>query len=93
MQCEDIHAHGAEYLEGTLPPSVAGEVAAHVRDCPDCAEEMEQLREHVGDARRLPAVRPDSALLRARVDAAIAGYQQAAEDLTRLAGPRSCCCG
>ena len=79
MQCENVHARCADYLEGTLSPSAASEVADHLRACDECAEEMDQLRSTWEMLGAIPAVPADSAALRARVDAAIAGYQQGAE--------------
>jgi hypothetical protein len=79
MQCENVHARCADYLDGTLSPSAASEVADHLRVCDECAEEMDQLRSTWEMLGAIPAVPADSAALRARVDAAIAGYQQGAD--------------
>ena len=34
--CEDVVAVLQEYFEGTLEPKLAGIVARHLEDCPDC---------------------------------------------------------
>jgi HEAT repeats/Putative zinc-finger len=79
MQCENVHSRSADYLDGMLSPADASEVAEHLRVCDECAEEMDQLRSTWEMLGAIPAVPADSAVLRARVEAAIAGYRQGAE--------------
>src|SRR5262245_27914750 len=76
MRCEEIHAHLADHLAGSLPPDVAGEVAEHLRTCPTCAAEAEALDETWQMLGDMPANRPDSTAMRARFDAALDGYQR-----------------
>lgn len=76
MRCEEIHAHLADHLAGSLPPDVAGEVAEHLRTCPACAAEAEALDETWQMLGDMPANRPDSTAMRARFDAALDGYQR-----------------
>jgi anti-sigma factor RsiW len=80
MQCEDVHANCADYLDGTLSPDAASEVASHLDRCPDCAGEIEELRSTWEMLGAIPAATADSAAMRARVDAAIAGYRQGVDD-------------
>jgi hypothetical protein len=75
MRCEEIHAHLADHLAGTLAPDVAGEVAEHLLTCRACAAEADGLDETWQMLGTVPGDRPDSAALRARFDAALDGYQ------------------
>jgi hypothetical protein len=76
MRCEEIHAHLADQLAGTLPPDVSGDVAEHLRTCPACAAEADGLNETWQMLGTVPAGRPDSAAMRARFGASLDGYQQ-----------------
>jgi hypothetical protein len=75
MRCEEIHAHLADHLAGTLAPDVSGEVAGHLRTCRACAAEADGLDETWQMLGMVPADRPDSAAMGARFDAALDGYQ------------------
>jgi len=75
MRCEEIHAHLADHLAGTLAPDVSGELAEHLRTCRACAAEFEGLDETWQILGTVPGDRPDSAAMRARFDAALDGYQ------------------
>jgi hypothetical protein len=75
MRCEEIHAHLADHLAGTLAPDESGELAEHLRTCRACAAEFEGLDETWQILGTVPADRPDSAAMRARFDAALDGYQ------------------
>jgi hypothetical protein len=76
MRCEEIHAHLADPLAGTLAPDVSGDVAEHLRTCRACAAEADGLDETWQLLGTVPADRPDSAGMRARFNAALDGYQQ-----------------
>lgn len=76
MRCEEIHAHLADHLAGTLPPDEADAVAEHLRTCRACAAETEGLDEMWQMLATVPADRPDSSAMRARFDAALDGYQR-----------------
>jgi hypothetical protein len=78
MGCEEIRTHLADHLAGALPPALAEEVIAHLRTCAACAAEAEGLDETWQTLRTIPADRPDSAAMRARFNAMLAGYQEAA---------------
>jgi hypothetical protein len=75
MQCEEIHAHLADHLAGTLAPDVSGAVADHLRMCPVCGAEADDLNETWQMLGTVPGDRPDWAPMRARFDAALDGYQ------------------
>jgi hypothetical protein len=76
MRCEEIHAHLADHLAGTLAPDVSGAVAEHLRACRACGAEVDGLNETWQMLGTVPADRPDSAAMRARLDAALDGYQR-----------------
>jgi anti-sigma-K factor RskA len=42
--CQDVVELVTEYLEGTLPAGVRPAFEAHLRECPDCVEIVEQFR-------------------------------------------------
>ena len=77
MGCEELKAHLADHLAGTLPPDVAGDVAAHLRTCPACAAEAAALEDTWQTLGTLHAERADSAGMRARFSAMLAGYDSA----------------
>ncbi len=76
MRCEDIHPHVADYLAGTLSPAETADIETHLRECRLCAAKFTDLRETWQLLADVPAERPDSARLRARLHATIAGYEQ-----------------
>jgi hypothetical protein len=86
MRCEEIHAHLADHLAGTLAPDVSGEVAEHLRTCRACAAEADGLDETWQMLGTVPADRPDSAAMRARFDAVLDGYSRSTWG-PALAGP------
>jgi hypothetical protein len=78
MECQDVHAALADHLDGALPPDAAGDLAAHLRACATCAGEVEGLSETGGLLGGLTVAPPDSAAMRARFDALLAGYAEGA---------------
>ncbi|MHB9023977.1 MAG: anti-sigma factor family protein [Armatimonadota bacterium] len=44
------------YLENSLPDAVRQEVDAHLRDCPQCREELEEMRRVVACLREMPQI-------------------------------------
>jgi hypothetical protein len=77
MECKELETHLADHLAGTLPPEIAEQVAAHLRTCAACAVEADGLQDTWQTLGTLRAERPDSAVMRARFEAALAGYQSA----------------
>ena len=61
MECENVYARCADYLDGTLSPIATSEVADHLRVCDECAAEMNQLRSTWDMLGGIPAVPADSA--------------------------------
>jgi hypothetical protein len=74
MECEVAQAHLADHLARRLPPLVAADVAAHLRECETCAAEYEAIDETWHQLRTLPAAEPDSASMRARFEAGLRDY-------------------
>jgi len=75
MRCEEVHAHLADHLAGSLLPDVAQEVADHLRGCQPCAAEVEGLQETWQMLGTLPPHSADSAAMRARFDASLEGFE------------------
>lgn len=71
MRCEDISQQLPDYLAGQCDPAERASIEAHLAGCPACRSEREGLAATwrlLGD---IPAVEPDSAAMRARLDASI----------------------
>ena len=77
MECKELETHLPDHLAGTLPPEVAEQVAAHLRTCAACAVDADGLQDTWHTLGSLRAERPDSAAMRARFDATLAGYASA----------------
>lgn len=86
MRCEEIHAHLADHLAGTLLPDVAEKVADHLRGCQSCAAEVESLQETWQLLGTLPPHSPDSAAMRGRFAASLDGFQSGLNTESATAG-------
>ena len=53
MRCEEVKDHFSDYLEGNAG-KLRGEIEQHVKDCPGCRKEMEQLDKVLGLLRQTP---------------------------------------
>lgn len=58
MDCRQVHEELSAYIDGVLEELVALQVEAHLRACPDCAAEAEELREVIGMVRALGDIVP-----------------------------------
>jgi hypothetical protein len=83
MQCEDVATKLADYLAGTLPDEARDRMREHLGACADCRSEVEAMDDTWHMLGSLPPERPDSAAMRARLDAALVGYQHGLGDRTR----------
>jgi hypothetical protein len=77
MRCEEVHAHLADHLAGTLLPDVAEPVADHLRTCQSCAADVEGLQETWQMLGTLGPHTPDSSSMRARFTATLDGFHGA----------------
>jgi hypothetical protein len=77
MRCEEIHAHLADHLAGTLLPDVAEQVVDHLRSCPACTAEAEGLQDTWQMLGTIGPHTPDSPAMRARFAAALEGFEGA----------------
>ena len=75
MRCEEIHAHLADHLAGTLPPDVAAQVADHLRGCPTCAAEVDGLQDTWQMLGTIAPHTADATAMRSRFAATLDGYQ------------------
>lgn len=55
LSCPEVVELITDYLDGTLPPDQAADVAAHLEACPDCPTYVEQIRTSVLALGALPA--------------------------------------
>ncbi len=84
MRCEDVQAHLPDRLTGTLPAPAADAIAAHLRTCAACAAEFGEIEDTWRQLDALPAPEADSSAMRARFTAALADYQQQANEPTAV---------
>ncbi len=87
MKCDRCQEQFTDYLEGSLPASQREQVAAHLRQCPDCAEELEAFRRTVAALRGLEVVAPPVDLL-SRIKRAVAAQAQPARPRFRVSWQR-----
>lgn len=62
MDCTRCRAELSGLLDGELPPTIERSARAHLRACPACREDMEQLRAAVTLVRSVPAIAPPAGL-------------------------------
>src|SRR2546428_5069669 len=84
MSCDEVRELLIDELDGTLPAERAAAVAAHLRECGACREELEALREAEAAVRLLPRVAAPPDFL-ARVNARI--DREAAAPVAAAAAP------
>ncbi len=56
MNCEQWRERFTDFIEESLPASQHQQMAAHLRQCPDCARELDAFRRAVAALRELPTV-------------------------------------
>ncbi len=83
MKCGKCREQFTDYLEGALPARQQEQVAAHLRQCPDCAEELEAFRRTVAALHGLEAVPPPANLL-FRIKQALAAEAPSAQPRFRI---------
>jgi anti-sigma factor RsiW len=44
VKCHGVHSRLSAYMDGELDAALSGEVEAHLKQCPDCREVLEELR-------------------------------------------------
>lgn len=83
MQCEDVATQLADYLAGTLPDEARDRMREHLGTCAVCRDEVEAMDDTWQMLGSVSAERPDSAAMRARLDATLVGYQHGLGDRAR----------
>lgn len=68
MECEAARAQLADRLTGTSVPEASAALDEHLRTCAACAREADELGDTWARLADIPALPPDSALMRARFD-------------------------
>ena len=56
--CDEIQAKLSGYLDGELDTDESVRIAAHLKDCPECAREHESMRQVIGAASALRVAEP-----------------------------------
>ena len=82
MECREVTAQFADYLAGTLNDVGTDRIREHVSGCAACRDEIEGLDDTWQALGTIPAERTDLKAMRARLDAAIAGYQHGLDHLS-----------
>ncbi len=83
MKCDRCQEQFTDYLEEGLPAPQREQMAAHLRQCPDCAGELEAFRRTVAALRGLEAVAPPADLL-SRINRAVAAQAAPAQSRFRV---------
>jgi HEAT repeat protein len=76
MRCADTTANLADYLAGTLGDEQAAGLRRHTSTCERCRGEVAAFEHTWQMLGIVSAPRPDTAAMRSRLDAMIAGYQE-----------------
>jgi hypothetical protein len=75
MECEDVQAQLADYVGGALPAEAEAEIDRHIASCAACAADRDGFSATWEQLGALPADRVPSDRMRARLEAAIEGFQ------------------
>jgi len=89
MQCDDLGPRMLDYLAGTLSDDELSAIRTHLTQCETCRDEVDATAELWGELGAVSAPRPDSARMRARLDAALQGYIDGQSAPAAQAGRRS----
>ncbi|MBI4305407.1 MAG: zf-HC2 domain-containing protein [Chloroflexi bacterium] len=57
-QCQEVHDHASDYLDGDATPSLAERIRLHLAECQDCNGFVATLRATVAALRNLPVKTP-----------------------------------
>jgi hypothetical protein len=87
MRCEDVTTQLAGYLAGSLTDGELDAVRLHLEACERCRAEVEALDDTWHRLGTIESPAPDSVAMRARFDAALAGYQDGLVDGRHRAVP------
>jgi hypothetical protein len=69
MDCEAARAQLADRLTAMADSATPAALAEHLRTCPSCARDAQDVEETWAQLAEIPAIQPDSASMRARFDA------------------------
>ncbi len=58
ITCRDVRKAAKDYLAGRVSADEKGRIAAHLDDCPHCAEWMRKMRNKSGDGTRIESQSP-----------------------------------
>ncbi len=83
MKCDRCQGQFTDYLEGSLPTPQQEQMAVHLRQCPDCAGELEAFRRTVAALHGLEVVAPPANLL-SRINRAVTAQAQPASPRFRV---------
>ena len=75
MQCETVHAALVDHLSGALTAERSSEIRAHLDACPACRAEAESVASTWRMLGSIDSPPPDSARMRARLDAIVEGFE------------------
>src|SRR5215475_12547388 len=84
MQCEEVREQFADYVIGRLQDSARLQLTEHLRECPSCRAELDELKTIWMQLDDIPRAQPTAAV-RERFEVMLQGYQ---DGLRRPAGSR-----
>ncbi len=61
-ECEEVHAHASDYLEGDAPAPLVDRIKRHIGLCRDCDGWVNTLKATVGVLKALPSEPPPDSL-------------------------------
>lgn len=76
MQCSEVRNHFADYVNEDLDESIQEELSRHVKDCPSCRAELEELTELWVKLGTVPVGETASPDLEVRLHAELEGYKR-----------------
>ena len=76
MNCQDVQRDIDEFLDGTLPESAHSAMAAHIEECEECRQVLEQTRRLRSTLAALPAPAPRPGFARAALRQTRRAHQQ-----------------
>jgi|SRR5688572_18997143 len=90
MECQDVTAHLADYLAGSLPIEELEALLTHAWACAACSDKLTAAEERSQEQGRIPPVAPDLPAMRRRFNAVMAEYHAVLGGRPRNIRPPRC---
>jgi hypothetical protein len=90
MECQDVTAHMADYLAGSLPIEEIEALLTHAWACAACSDKLTAAEARSQEPGRIPSVTPDLTTLRRRFNAVLAECENELGGRARNTRPPRC---